>query len=337
MKIFVTGGAGFIGSHTCVELLINKHEVLVFDNLSNGSEIALKRVEIITQKTLQFVNGDIRDSNTLINIMKNFKPDAVLHFAGLKAVNESVADPIKYYDINVRGTVELLAAMKLSDCFKIIFSSSATVYGNASYLPFDELHRLNPTNPYGRTKLMIEKILEDWVYSSYQNHAVCLRYFNPIGAHISGFIGEDPANTPNNLMPYISQVVAGQRAYLSIFGDDYPTRDGTGERDYIHVCDLALGHLRAVEKISALDRFQVLNLGTGIGTTVQELVDVFQMVSGRTIPIKIAPRRPGDVAQSWADPSSANALLDIKFVKTIQEMCADTWRWQNKNPNGYKH
>lgn len=337
MKIFVTGGAGFIGSHTCVELLNSKHEVLVFDNLSNGSEIALKRVEIITQKTLQFVNGDIRNSNTLINIMKNFKPDAVLHFAGLKSVSESVADPVKYYDINVRGTVELLAAMKVSDCSKIIFSSSATVYGNASYLPFDELHRLNPTNPYGRTKLMIEKILEDWVHSSYKNHAVCLRYFNPIGAHVSGFIGEDPANTPNNLMPYISQVVAGQREYLSIFGDDYPTRDGTGERDYIHVCDLALGHLRAVEKICELDRFQVLNLGTGIGTTVQELVDVFQMVSGITIPIKIAPRRPGDVAQSWADPSSANTMLDIKFVKTIQEMCTDTWRWQNKNPNGYKH
>ena len=337
MKIFVTGGAGFIGSHTCVELLNSKHEVLVYDNLSNGSEIALKRVELISKKSLQFVNGDIRESNTLIKIMKNFKPDAVLHFAGLKSVNESAANPIQYYDVNVRGTVELLAAMKASDCTKIIFSSSATVYGDASYLPFDELHSLNPTNPYGRTKLMVEKILEDWVDSGNQNHAICLRYFNPIGAHETGFIGEDSFNTPNNLMPYILQVVMGHRPHLSIYGDDYPTRDGTGERDYVHVCDLALGHVRAVEKIYKLDRFQVLNLGTGIGTTVRELVDVFQKVSGKTIPIKIAQRRSGDVAQSWADPSSANALLGIKFEKTIQDMCLDTWRWQNKNPDGYNY
>ncbi len=331
-KIFVTGGAGYIGSHTCVELLEAGYEVVVYDNLSNASREALRRVEEITGKSLEFVEGDIRDARSLERAMVGC--DAVIHFAGLKAVGESVAKPLEYYDNNVGGTVTLLEVMKKQRIDTIVFSSSATVYGDPDFLPLTEEHPLRATNPYGRTKLMIEEILRDLFVAEPSWRIAILRYFNPVGAHPSGRIGEDPRGIPNNLMPFITQVAVGKRERLSVFGGDYDTADGTGVRDYIHVVDLARGHLKALE---ALDRprCEAINLGTGEGYSVLEMVEAFAEASGRAIPYEIVDRRPGDIAACYADPGKAQRILGWKAEKGLREMCEDSWRWQSGNPEGY--
>ncbi|MDC1411929.1 UDP-glucose 4-epimerase GalE [Amylibacter sp.] len=334
MRVLVTGGAGYIGSHTCVELLEAGHELFVIDNLSNGHEEALERVQDITNCELQFMNADIRDSSVLGEIFKNFKPEAVIHFAGLKAVGESVADPVSYYDVNVGGSISLLTAMSKAKCNKIVFSSSATVYGKPQYLPYDEEHPTNPVNPYGRTKLMIENIIDDWSKGDTKRRGTILRYFNPVGAHESGQIGEEPIGTPNNLMPYIAQVAGGRRKNLNIFGSDYDTIDGTGARDYIHVVDLALAHTSALNK-NKLDRFEVLNVGAGKSTTVLELLSKFEDVSGGPIKFKYLPRREGDLAAFWADSTKAFETMSWKAERNIKNICEDTWRWHKLNPTGY--
>ena len=335
MKILVTGGAGYIGSHTCVELLNAGHEVFVVDNLCNGYEAALERVRNITNCELQFMNADIRDKNALEEIFSIFKPEAVMHFAGLKAVGESVKHPEKYYDVNVGGSISLLSAMSKAECYNIVFSSSATVYGKPQYLPFDEQHITNPINPYGSTKLMVENILKDWSNVSMNRQCTLLRYFNPVGAHESGQIGEEPVGTPNNLMPYIAQVAEGRQECLSIFGNDYDTIDGTGSRDYIHVVDLANAHIRALDS-KTFDNFEVLNVGGGKDTTVLELIESFENVSGQKIKYKYLPRREGDIASSWADFSKANKKMGWQPKKNIKQICEDTWRWHKFNPNGYE-
>ena len=290
MRVLVTGGAGYIGSHTCVELLEAGHEVFVVDNLCNGHEAALERVRGITNRELQFTNADIRDANALNNIFNIFKPEAVIHFAGLKAVGESVANPLKYYEVNVGGSISLLSVMSKAECNNIVFSSSATVYGDPQYLPYDEEHPTNPVNPYGRTKLMIENMIKDWTKVDTKRKGTVLRYFNPVGAHESGQIGEEPIGIPNNLMPYIAQVADGRREYLNIFGNDYETADGTGARDYIHVVDLALAHIGALNQ-SKLDKFEVLNIGGGKSTAVLVLIKSFEETSGVPIKSKYLPRR----------------------------------------------
>jgi len=335
MRILVTGGAGYIGTHTCVALLQSNHEVLVFDNLSNSSPGAIDRIKLITNKSVEFIEGDIRDHALLLQVVREFSPEAVIHFAGLKAVGQSVKDPLQYYDVNVRGSIELLKAISSVDCNLIIFSSSANVYGLPEYLPYDEDHPTAPTNPYGQSKLMVENILQDWIKTNNSRRALCLRYFNPVGSHISGSIGEDPKNVPNNLMPLIVQTAAGIQEYLSIFGDDYDTRDGTGERDYIHVSDLANGHLLALEKHELLDRFQVINLGTGSGTTVKELIEEFEICTNQKIKIKISARRSGDIAKCYADTTLAAKLLDFKCEKSISDMCIDSWNWQKQDFQDY--
>ncbi|MDC0108723.1 UDP-glucose 4-epimerase GalE [Amylibacter sp.] len=335
MRVLVTGGAGYVGSHTCVELLEAGHEVFVVDNLCNGHEAALERVQSITNCELQFMNADIRDTNALDEIFKTFEPDAVIHFAGLKAVGESVADPVKYYDVNVVGSISLLTAMSKAECNNIVFSSSATVYGDPQYLPYDEEHPTNPVNPYGRTKLMIENIISDWTTIDTERKGVILRYFNPVGAHKSGQIGEDPIGIPNNLMPYIAQVADGRREYLNIFGNDYDTADGTGARDYIHVVDLALAHISALNQ-NKLDRFEVLNIGAGKSTTVLELVSKFEEISGIPIQFKYLPQREGDLAAFWADSSKAFEMMSWKTERNIKNICEDTWRWHKLNPLGYE-
>ena len=333
MKIFVTGGAGYIGSHTCVELLNAGYDVVVYDNLSNASEEALRRVEKITNQSLKFIEGDVRDADRLEKAIKGC--DAVIHFAGLKAVGESVEKPLEYYDNNVGGSVTLLKVMQREEIKKIVFSSSATVYGDPESLPLSENHPLRATNPYGRTKLMIEEILRDLYVSDPSWHITILRYFNPVGAHESGLIGEDPQGIPNNLMPFVAQVAVGRRDYLRVFGGDYDTIDGTGVRDYIHVVDLAKGHLAALE---ALDHPQceAINLGTGDGYSVLQVVEAFEKASGRPVPYKIVDRRPGDIAACWADPSKAKNMLGWEARYDLRKMCEDTWRWQSMNPMGYE-
>ena len=334
MKVLVTGGAGYIGSHTCVELLEAGHEVFVVDNLCNGHEAALERVRGITNCELQFMNADIRDLNALDKIFNDFKPEAVIHFAGLKAVGESVADPLRYYDVNVGGSISLLTAMTKAECSNIVFSSSATVYGDPKYLPYDEEHPTNPVNPYGRTKLIIENIINDWTKVDTKRRGTILRYFNPVGAHESGQIGEEPIGVPNNLMPYIAQVADGRRKHLNIFGTDYETADGTGARDYIHVVDLALAHTSALNK-NELNNFEILNIGGGIGTTVLELVSKFEEISGIPIKFKYLPRRDGDLAAFWADSSKAFDTMSWQPERNIKKICEDTWRWHKLNPTGY--
>ena len=334
-KIFVTGGAGYIGSHACVELLRANHEVMVFDDLSNSCEDALRRVELITNRKLSFVMGDIKNGNQLIDAISTFKPDSVIHFAGLKAVAESFSQPLRYYDVNVYGSINLLKAMDKVDCKEIIFSSSATVYGEINIPPYTEVMPVAPVSPYGRTKLIFENILQDWTSTCDTKRAVILRYFNPVGAHTSGLLGEDPKDTPNNLMPLIVQVAQKKRNKLSIYGTDYETRDGTGERDYIHVMDLALGHIQALNEMTALNRFQILNLGTGNGTTVTELIKTFEKINNVAVATTLVKRRPGDVAKSFTDPSIARELIGFECKKTLEEMCSDTWNWTQKNPNGY--
>jgi len=330
----VTGGAGYIGSHTCVELLEAGHDVFVIDNFCNGHKAALERVRDITNCELQFVNADIRDSNALDKVFKSFKPEAVIHFAGLKAVGESVADPVKYYDVNVGGSISLLSSMSKAGCDNIVFSSSATVYGEPQYLPYDEMHPTNPVNPYGRTKLIVENMINDWTKVAKKRKGTALRYFNPVGAHESGQIGEEPIGVPNNLMPFIAQVAAGRRKHLNIFGNDYETADGTGVRDYIHVVDLALAHTSALNK-NELNNFEILNIGGGKGTTVLELVSKFEDISGVPINFKYLPRRKGDLAAFWADSSRAYLKMSWKPERNIKRICEDTLRWNKLNPTGY--
>jgi len=333
MKIFVTGGAGYIGSHTCIELLNADYDVVVYDNLSNSSAEALRRVKTITGKTVQLIIGDIRDEVTMSTAMKGC--DSVIHFAGLKAVGESVAKPLEYYDNNVQGTLSLLRAMKINNIKTIVFSSSATVYGNPERLPLTEDHPLRTTNPYGKTKLVIEEILRDLYHSDPTWNIMILRYFNPVGAHESGLIGEDPQGIPNNLMPFVSQVAIGRREQLNIFGGDYSTHDGTGVRDYIHVVDLAEGHVKALKALIT-PQCTAVNLGTGTGYSVLDVVNAFRKASGQNIPYTIAPRREGDIAACYADPSLAMNILGWHAERSLETMCRDSWNFQSKNPKGYE-
>lgn len=335
-RVFVTGGAGYIGSHTILDLLRAGHAVLSFDNYTNSSPQSLIRVQDMAGGgDLTVVEGDICDRAALDRAMAAFRPDAVIHFAGLKAVGESGEQPLLYYRNNMSGTVELLGSMQAHGCTQIVFSSSATVYGEAQYLPFDEDHPIAPTNPYGRTKAFIEDIIRDWAAAWPEASAVLLRYFNPTGADASGRIGEDPGGIPNNLMPYVAQVAAGRREVLGVFGGDYDTRDGTGERDYIHVSDLAAAHLAALEYASGTTGCEAINVGTGQGATVLEMVTAFETASGRKIPHTIQPRRPGDVAVSVAGVDKATRLLGWRARFGIDEMCASMWAWQSRNPDGY--
>lgn len=339
--IFVTGGAGYIGSHTCVELLNAGFDITVFDNFCNSSPEALSRVQKITGRKLDTITGDCRDRAALVAALKQSKATAIIHFAGLKAVGESVEKPLTYYDNNVVGTLRLLEAMQECNVKTLVFSSSATVYGDPLRLPLTEDHPLSATNPYGRSKLMIEEILRDLQRSDASFRIGILRYFNPVGAHASGLIGEDPQGLPNNLMPFVAQVAVGRREALNVWGNDYTTSDGTGVRDYIHVVDLALGHLKALEALKGLPAKQTdcltVNLGTGQGFSVLEVVRAYEQASGRKISYTIAPRRPGDVAACYADPKRAQELLGWKATLGLKEMCADSWRWQNANPNGYQN
>ena len=334
--VLVTGGAGYIGSHTCIELSKAGFDFVVYDNLCNASKESLSRVEKIIDKKVKFVEGDIRDRDALQKVFDTYEIDSVIHFAGLKAVGESVEKPLAYYDNNVSGTVVLCEVMQENNCKKIVFSSSATVYGDPHTTPIKEDFPLSATNPYGRSKLFIEEILRDLFVSDSEWKIVLLRYFNPVGAHKSGTIGEDPNGIPNNLMPFISQTAVGKREQLSVFGDDYDTHDGSGVRDYIHVVDLADGHVKALNKIAELDGVLTVNLGTGKGYSVLDMVKAFEKVSGKKVPYIIAPRRAGDIAKCFADPSYAKESLGWEAIRGVDEMCEDTWRWQSNNPNGYK-
>jgi UDP-glucose 4-epimerase len=334
-KILVTGGAGYIGSHTCVELLNAGHDVTVFDNFCNSQPEALARVERITDKKLAFVQGDIRDSAALMAALRQSGATAVVHFAGLKAVGESVQNPLAYYDNNVVGTVKLLEAMTACSVNTLVFSSSATVYGDPQQLPLTEDHPLSATNPYGQTTLVIEKMLRDLYRSDPTWRIAILRYFNPVGAHASGLIGEDPQGPPNNLLPFVAQVAVGRREFLNVWGNDYATPDGTGVRDYIHVVDLALGHLKALERLQTHAECQAVNLGTGVGYSVLDMVRAFEQASGKPVPFKVGPRRAGDIASCYADPAQALVLLGWRAERGLATMCTDAWRWQSSNPNGY--
>ena len=333
--ILVTGAAGYIGSHTCVELLSAGYAVVAVDNLSNSSCESLRRVEKITGHLVPFFEADVRDRAALAALLKTWHVDAVIHFAGLKAVGESVARPLDYIDNNVGGTVALLQALRDNGVRKFLFSSSATVYGDPETVPINESARLSTTNPYGRSKLMVEQVLEDLAASDPSWAIGSLRYFNPVGAHPSGLIGEDPRGIPNNLMPFISQVAVGRRERLAVFGNDYPTPDGTGIRDYIHVVDLARGHLAALAALFRSGRGFTINLGTGRGYSVLDMVAAFEQASGRRIPYRIVDRRPGDIAICYADPGKAWQLLDWRARLGLADMCRDHWRWQSMNPDGY--
>jgi UDP-glucose 4-epimerase len=334
-KILVTGGAGYIGTHACVALAEAGRKFLVLDNFSNSRPEALRRVESITGEAVEFVRADIRDGAALDAVFAANRISSVIHFAGLKAVGESVASPIAYYDNNVSGTLELLAAMRRADVVSLVFSSSATVYGQDARAPMGENASRSATNPYGRSKLFIEHILEDACAADPRLAMVALRYFNPVGAHESGLIGEDPLGVPNNLMPYIAQVAVGRRERLHVFGNDYSTRDGTGVRDYIHVMDLVEGHVAALRLLDTGRGYQAINLGTGRGTSVLEMLRAFERASGRDIPYVMEPRRAGDVAECWADPRKAGETLAWQATRDVDRMCADTWRWQSSNPQGY--
>ncbi len=334
MAILVTGGAGFIGSHTCVELLENGYEVVIVDNFINSKPEALNRIKQITGKDFKFYEADLLDKAAVETIFKENKIDAVIHFAGLKAVGESVAQPIRYYHNNITGTLILCQVIQEAGVKKIVFSSSATVYGSPKTVPIREDFPLHTTNPYGSTKLMIENILQDIFVADNEWSIALLRYFNPIGAHKSGLIGEDPNGIPNNLMPYIAQVAAGKLEVLSVFGDDYDTKDGTGVRDYIHVVDLAQGHIKAVEKVLGGSGVDAYNLGTGIGYSVLDMVHAFETANNVKVNYKIAPRRPGDIAVCFADPKKAKELLGWQAQFGIEDMCRDSWNFVKQNPNG---
>lgn len=337
MAILVTGGAGYIGSHTCVELLDAGYDVVVLDNLSNSSEKSLDRVKALTGKEVKFYKGDILDRDILNKIFKEEKIDSCIHFAGLKAVGESVAKPWEYYNNNIAGTLTLVDVMRQNGCKSIIFSSSATVYGDPAQIPItEECPKGQCTNPYGWTKSMLEQILMDIYKADNEWNVILLRYFNPIGAHESGLIGEDPKGIPNNLIPYITQVAIGKLECLGVFGDDYDTHDGTGVRDYIHVVDLAIGHVRAVEKLKEKAGVSVYNLGTGNGYSVLDMVKAFSKACGKEIPYQIKPRRAGDIATCYCDASKAKEELHWVAERDLNKMCEDSWRWQSMNPNGYE-
>lgn len=336
MKILVTGGAGYIGSHTCVQLLEAGYDIAVLDNLDNSCEESLNRVKKITGKDFEFYKVDLLDYDAVNRVFDKNDFFAVIHFAGLKAVGESVAIPLRYYHNNITGTLNLCDIMSKHGVKKLVFSSSATVYGDPATVPITEDFPLHTTNPYGSTKLMIENILRDLYVSDNDWDIALLRYFNPVGAHESGMIGEDPNGIPNNLVPYISRVAVGTLECLSVFGDDYDTPDGTGVRDYIHVVDLADAHVRAVRKISEKSGVLTYNIGTGVGYSVLDMVKAFSKACGHEVKYKIAPRRPGDIAVCYADPSKAEKELGFKAKKTLDDMCADTWRWQSMNKNGYR-
>jgi UDP-glucose 4-epimerase len=333
--ILVTGGAGYIGSHTAVELLNAGHQVVIADNLCNSSAKVLDRLEALAGKNFSFVQADVRDGAALDRIFAEHRIDGVIHFAGLKAVGESVAQPLRYFDNNVGSTLALLHAMDRANVRRIVFSSSATVYGDPDQVPINESSRLQVTNPYGRTKLICEDILRDLQQADPRWHVAILRYFNPVGAHTSGTIGENPSGIPNNLMPFITQVAVGQREFLSIFGQDYPTPDGTGVRDYIHVVDLAQGHLAALKYLHDRQTSITVNLGTGRGVSVKELADTFARVTGVPVPYRFVERRPGDVAACYADTRLAQEALGWQAQLGVERMCLDAWRWQSNNPKGY--
>lgn len=335
MAVLVTGGAGYIGSHTCVQLLEAGYDIVVIDNLSNSKMEAVRRVKELTGKDFAFIKGDIRDSALLDEIFRKYDIESVVHFAGLKAVGESVSVPLRYYHNNVTGSIMLFESMQRNGVKNIVFSSSATVYGMAEKMPLREDSPLGAVNPYGRTKLMIEDILRDIYVSDNSWNIILLRYFNPVGAHPSGRIGEDPNGIPNNLMPYISQVAVGKLKELSVFGNDYPTPDGTCIRDYIHVIDLADGHVKALEKLREDPGVVVYNLGTGKGSSVMEMIAAFAEATGIKIPYRITGRRPGDAPVSYADPSKAEKELGWKAKRDIIDMCRDLWTWQSQNPDGY--
>ena len=336
MKILVTGGAGYIGSHTCLELLNEGYDVVVLDNLSNSSDESLIRVKNITGKSLVFYKADLLNKKEITAVFLNHKIDAVIHFAGLKAVGESVLIPLRYFHNNITGTLNLLEVMNEFKVKNLVFSSSATVYGDPAFLPIKEDFPLSATNPYGRTKLMIEEILQDLHRSDDKWNIALLRYFNPVGAHKSGDIGEDPFGIPNNLVPYISRVAVGDLPRVNVFGGDYNTPDGTGVRDYIHVVDLALGHIKTLPKLLTNPGVVIYNLGTGQGYSVLEMVAEFEAASGRKVPYTITDRRPGDIASCFADPAKAKKELGWEACKTLSDMCKDTWKWQKNNPKGYQ-
>ena len=335
MKIFLTGGAGYIGTHVLVELLARGDEVCVFDNFCNSTREALRRAGEIAGRPFATVEGDLRDAAGLADALDRFMPDAVVHLAGLKSVTESVGRPLEYYDNNIAGSLNLLKAMDAVGRRRLVFSSSATVYGIPRYVPHDERHPLDPVTPYGRTKLFIEHMIADWVAARPDASATLLRYFNPVGAHPSGRIGEDPLGPPANLVPYVCQVAIGKRPHLSVFGADYETRDGTGERDYIHIVDLARAHTAAVDYVSAHLGCEPLSVGAGRGATVLEVIAAFERASGRKVPYQIAPRRPGDAASSIADPGRAEALLGWRAEYDLDAMCRSAWRWQKENRDGF--
>lgn len=334
--VLVTGGAGYIGSHACIALMDAGYNVVVLDNLCNSSPVALQRLQQICGKSVDFVQGDIRDRACLDQIFRSHPVAAVLHFAGLKAVGESVTMPLEYYDNNVAGTLVLLAAMHEAGVCNLVFSSSATVYGDPATVPIREDFALAPTSPYGRTKRMVEDILADLQQANHEWSIGCLRYFNPVGAHPSGRIGEDPQGFPNNLMPFVAQVAVGQREKLLVFGNDYATPDGTGVRDYIHIMDLVEGHVVALDYICRVRGLHTINLGTGNGVSVLEMVNAFERASGRKVPYEIVGRRPGDIAACWADPALALELLNWRASRNLAQMCEDAWRWQSANPTGYR-
>ena len=335
MAVLVTGGMGYIGSHTVVELLNNEQDVIIVDNLHNSKELVIDRVKTITGIEPKFYNYDVLDRNNVEKVFEENNIEAVIHFAGYKAVGESVEKPLEYYHNNIGSTIILLEVMKKYGVKNFVFSSSATVYGDAKVVPINEESPLSATNPYGRTKLMIEEILRDLYNSDKSWNIALLRYFNPVGAHKSGMLGEDPCGIPNNLMPYITKVAIGELKELSVFGNDYNTMDGTGVRDYIHVVDLARGHLKALDKLTTNCGLVTYNLGTGNGYSVLDVVNAFSKASGKSVPYKIVSRRPGDIAACYANPQKANEELGWKAEKGIEEMCEDSWRWQNKNPKGY--
>lgn len=335
MRIVITGGAGYIGSHTLLDVLAADHEAIIIDNYANSSPAALARAKTLSNRDFDHYDASINNQADLEAIFDKHRPEAVIHFAGLKAVGESEEIPLTYYEENVTGTVRLLKAMDKFNCKTIVFSSSATVYGLPDFLPFDESHPLRPINPYGRTKYFNEEIIRDWAGTDPEKSAILLRYFNPVGAHSSGMIGEDPNGIPNNLVPFIAQVAVGRRSHLNIFGDDYDTPDGTGIRDYIHVSDLAAGHLAALNYAKDHKGVEPINLGTGKGHSVLEMVKAFEKASGTSIDYRIMPRRKGDLDSSYADTDKAEQLLGWRATKSIDDMCQDVWRWQSQNPNGY--
>lgn len=336
MRVLVTGGAGYIGSHTLVELLGQGHEALVVDNFANGSPVAIERVRQLTNGHVEVEDCDIRDTMRLSAAARAFRPDAVIHFAGLKAVGESVRLPVEYYDVNVSGTLSLLRAMAGARCRRIIFSSSATVYGIPDYLPYDEDHPTRPESVYGQTKLMAEQVLTNWTQATEGASALLLRYFNPVGAHVSGRMGEDPQGVPENLMPYLAQVATGERESLRIFGDDYPTPDGTGIRDYIHVTDLARAHVAALDHAAGTTGAHVFNIGTGRGYSVREMLAAFSAAVGRDLPCEVVARREGDIPEMQADCRKASEVLGWRAERGLDDMARDLWRWQQGNPRGYR-